>query len=143
MVLGSGIRDPGSGKNPFRIPDPGVKKAPDPGSGSATLAFCKEISSKNFAYVKLVSQFEICWAYKKKSFRSYLGLFLRKATTTQLRLSPDPNPDQDPASSWKNFFQDLLLSELKANRTCSVKQLKTQLACQSKRKMRTQLQNKV
>ncbi len=32
MVLGSGIRDPGSGKNPFRIPDPGVKKAPDPGS---------------------------------------------------------------------------------------------------------------
>ncbi len=31
--------DPGSEirKNPFRIPDPGVKKAPDPGSGSATL----------------------------------------------------------------------------------------------------------
>ncbi len=29
--------DPGSGKNLFRIPDPGVKKAPDPGSGSATL----------------------------------------------------------------------------------------------------------
>jgi hypothetical protein len=34
---GFGIRDPGSGKNLFRIPDPGVKKAPDPGSGSATL----------------------------------------------------------------------------------------------------------
>ncbi len=33
-----GIRDPGSGKNLFRIPDPGVKKAPDPGSGSATQA---------------------------------------------------------------------------------------------------------
>jgi hypothetical protein len=31
------IRDPGTGKNLFRIPDPGVKKAPDPGSGSATL----------------------------------------------------------------------------------------------------------
>jgi hypothetical protein len=30
MGLGSGIRDPGSGKNLFRIPDPGVKKAPDP-----------------------------------------------------------------------------------------------------------------
>jgi hypothetical protein len=29
---GSEIRDPGSGKNPFRITDPGVKKAPDPGS---------------------------------------------------------------------------------------------------------------
>ncbi len=38
MGSGSGIRDPGSGKNLFRIPDPGVKKAPDPGSGSATLA---------------------------------------------------------------------------------------------------------
>jgi hypothetical protein len=34
---GFGIRDPGSGKNLFRIPDPGVKKGPDPGSGSATL----------------------------------------------------------------------------------------------------------
>ncbi len=37
MGLGSGIRDSGSGKNLFWIPDPGVKKAPDPGSGSATL----------------------------------------------------------------------------------------------------------
>jgi hypothetical protein len=37
MGLGSGIRDPGSGKNLFRIPDPGVKKEPDP--GSATLLF--------------------------------------------------------------------------------------------------------
>ncbi len=35
MGLGSEIRDPK--KNLFRIPDPGVKKAPDPGSGSATL----------------------------------------------------------------------------------------------------------
>jgi hypothetical protein len=26
---------PGSGTNPFRIPDPGVKKEPYPGSGSA------------------------------------------------------------------------------------------------------------
>jgi hypothetical protein len=34
---GSEIRDPGSGKNSSRIPDPGGKKAPDPGSGSATL----------------------------------------------------------------------------------------------------------
>jgi hypothetical protein len=34
---GSGIRDPGAGKNLFWIPDPGVKKAPDPGSGSVTL----------------------------------------------------------------------------------------------------------
>jgi hypothetical protein len=38
------VWDPGSGKNLFRIPDPGVKKAPDPGSGSATLI----IMSKHF-----------------------------------------------------------------------------------------------
>ncbi len=31
------VWDPGSGKNLFRIPDPGIKKAPDPRSGSATL----------------------------------------------------------------------------------------------------------
>ena len=34
MSLGSGIRDPGSGINLFRIPDPGSRgqKAPNPGS---------------------------------------------------------------------------------------------------------------
>ncbi len=39
MGLGSGIRDPGSGKNLSPIPDLGVKRhrIPDPGSGSATL----------------------------------------------------------------------------------------------------------
>jgi hypothetical protein len=37
MGLGSGIRDPKSGIRKKPIPDPGVKKAPDPGSGSATL----------------------------------------------------------------------------------------------------------
>jgi hypothetical protein len=37
--LGSEIRDPGSLKNLFRFPDPGSRgqKAPNPGSGSATL----------------------------------------------------------------------------------------------------------
>jgi len=42
--LGTGIRDLGSEikKNLFQIPDPGVKKAPDPGSGSATLEFIKD-----------------------------------------------------------------------------------------------------
>jgi hypothetical protein len=34
---GLGIRDPRSGIRKKPIPDPGVKKAPDPGSGSATL----------------------------------------------------------------------------------------------------------
>ena len=47
---GSRIRDPGSGKNLFRIPDPdpGVKKAPDPGSGSATL-----VCFKIFAQIRI------------------------------------------------------------------------------------------
>ena len=31
------VWNPGSGKNLFRIQDPRIKKAPDPGSGSATL----------------------------------------------------------------------------------------------------------
>jgi hypothetical protein len=41
MGWGSGIRDLGSGKNLPWIPaqDPGVKKAPDPGSGSSALNF--------------------------------------------------------------------------------------------------------
>ena len=39
---GSEILDPRSKKNLFQIPDPGVKKAPDPGSGSATLEYIKD-----------------------------------------------------------------------------------------------------
>jgi hypothetical protein len=34
MGLGSGIRDLGLGKNLFRIPYPGIKKTPDPGSAT-------------------------------------------------------------------------------------------------------------
>ncbi len=43
MGLGSGIRR----KDLFQIPDPGVKKAPDPGSGSATLT---ETPNRNKKY---------------------------------------------------------------------------------------------
>ncbi len=38
------VWDPGSGKTIFRIPDPGVKKAPDP--GSATLLFIINTTTK-------------------------------------------------------------------------------------------------
>jgi hypothetical protein len=34
MLSNIWVWDPGSGKNLFRIPDPGVKKAPDPGSAT-------------------------------------------------------------------------------------------------------------
>jgi hypothetical protein len=38
-VPGSEIRDPEKTHSGSQIPDPGVKKAPDPGSGSATLVW--------------------------------------------------------------------------------------------------------
>ncbi len=41
MDLGSWIKDRGTGKNLFRIPDPGVKKAPDP-------QHCQFISDKDY-----------------------------------------------------------------------------------------------
>jgi hypothetical protein len=51
-----GIRDPRSGINPFRIPDPGVKKAPDPGSGSATLYSCLFIQGADYKLGQFLSQ---------------------------------------------------------------------------------------
>ena len=63
MVLGSGMRDPRSGKNLFRIPDLGVKKAPDPGSGSATLSS----STPPFLLLPRHSAFFfLCMFWKKK-----------------------------------------------------------------------------
>jgi hypothetical protein len=41
------VWDSGSGKHLFRIPDPEVKKAPDPGSGSATLNTDKKKSTSD------------------------------------------------------------------------------------------------
>jgi hypothetical protein len=58
---GSEIRNPGSGKNLFRIPDPGVKKAPDPGS---RIRIRNTASQMNFAN------------FKQKITISYFTLFL-------------------------------------------------------------------
>ncbi len=63
MGLGSGIREPGSGKNLFRIPDPGVKKALDPGSGSATLPLtisCCVVQDKGLTDVVLTIPCYLC-----------------------------------------------------------------------------------
>jgi hypothetical protein len=57
------VWDPGSGKNLFRIPDPGVKKAPDPGSGSATLL---EILSRRKNYRNARKDGEQTKAKKRK-----------------------------------------------------------------------------
>jgi hypothetical protein len=54
MGLGSGIRDPGSGKILFRIPDPGVKNAPDP--GSATLDSRVHKNNWEFLSARAISQ---------------------------------------------------------------------------------------
>jgi hypothetical protein len=55
-----GIRDTRSGKNTFRILDPGVKKEPDPGSGSTTPVYwkCKKliwINRDNPAVTKILA----------------------------------------------------------------------------------------
>jgi hypothetical protein len=53
--FGNGVRDPGSGKKLFRIsePGPGVKKAPNTGSGSATLPFTPQKLSLSSQKYKL------------------------------------------------------------------------------------------
>ncbi len=51
------VWDPGSGKNLFRIPDPGVKKAPDPGSGSATLLFFKVFKMPELPIFYLITSY--------------------------------------------------------------------------------------
>jgi hypothetical protein len=70
QTYGLGIRDPRSGIRKKPIPDPGVKKAPDPGSGSATL---EEFCLKNI-FVSIISA------------RSALNTFARKGKDT------DPGP---------------------------------------------------
>jgi hypothetical protein len=44
MGLGSEIRDPGSGKNLYRIPDPGVKKAQDRNSSVGETRLLVEVA---------------------------------------------------------------------------------------------------
>jgi hypothetical protein len=52
MALGSGLRDPEKTYSGSGIPDPGVKKAPDPGSGSATLARKTKIKNRRYQNFK-------------------------------------------------------------------------------------------
>jgi hypothetical protein len=51
---GSEVRDTGSRKNLFRIPDPGDKKAPDTGSGSATLLCTVWYCSVNLRTIRIL-----------------------------------------------------------------------------------------
>jgi hypothetical protein len=75
MGLGFGIRDPGSGKNLFRIMDPGVKKASDPGYGSAALLPTKQgvgkIKTWNKKNTTAFTDAEQDMVPTKQSFSSY------------------------------------------------------------------------
>jgi hypothetical protein len=68
------VWDPGSGKNLFRIPDPGVKKAPDPGSGSATLLSIRPQELRYIihyrAQVTLISGSYLPFSFMKKGLGS-------------------------------------------------------------------------
>ncbi len=54
---GSEIRDPEKTHSGSHIPDPGVKKAPDPGSGSATLIAGTEKYGVTGAYTRFKKSF--------------------------------------------------------------------------------------
>jgi hypothetical protein len=54
---GFGIRDPRSGIRKKPIPDPGVKKASDPGPGSATLPIKMSEVKIHFTSIFLIPQF--------------------------------------------------------------------------------------
>jgi hypothetical protein len=68
---GSEIRDPGSGKNLFRIPDPGVKKHPIPDPDSQ---HCLETHLLSFFVVFVASYWFIGWNLFKTVRRLFKGL---------------------------------------------------------------------
>jgi hypothetical protein len=81
--------DPDSDFLPTRIPDPGVKKIPDPGSESATL------STSIYCFIFLVSIKDRCHIFKTcildniLKFSGSLALHLVEMDT-----DPDPDPNQ-------------------------------------------------
>ncbi len=77
MVLGSGIRDPGSGKNLFRIPDPGVNKHPIPDPGSRirirNTAVDDDYWSNKAATIKQIKSFDKK-NYSKSNYYIYYNI---------------------------------------------------------------------
>jgi hypothetical protein len=62
------VWDSGSGKNIFRIQNPGVKKAPDPGSGSATLFSYRMKLFQTMPAVKQPGDLELLYHFKYQLF---------------------------------------------------------------------------
>ncbi len=58
MGLGSGIRDPEKNYSGSQIPDPGVKKAPDPGSATLEKKTC-DSGSRRMSHHEIVSRTRI------------------------------------------------------------------------------------
>jgi len=75
------VWDRGSGKNLFRIPDLGVKKAPDPGSGSAKLRSSVKYHSIFTSYYRYVSLEEF-----KKIYATVFHLFQISITRMERQL---------------------------------------------------------
>ena len=95
-----GIRDPWSGKNLFRIPDPGVKKAPDPGSATLRKFYLFQIRiGRNNVWFWA----EAAAAWRRRRYRQ-----IRVWDGSQSQVAPDPGmlvpdpvsgsfiPDPDP-----------------------------------------------
>jgi hypothetical protein len=93
---GFGIRDPTSRKNLFRIPDPGVRKAPDPGSGSATLGITNNTKQKGMVKKKfhdpvLLTELLNSWHLDIPNFLTKIPKKSLKPTGTRVTYSPKEN----------------------------------------------------
>ncbi len=89
MGLGSGIRDPrsgirdlGSGKNLFRIPDLGVKKAQDPGSRIRirNTDACDPAQKSNVQYLNSCYRIILCTVYKYLYTAPSTVIYINKCT---------------------------------------------------------------
>ncbi len=94
------VWDPGSGKNLFRIPDPGVKKAPDPGSGSATLVNILDrfVDVQRLSFPKIIILQGVLWIRIRIRIGSGFNGIPGSASGFEIRIririyNPFPYPD--------------------------------------------------
>jgi hypothetical protein len=80
MLSNIWVWDPGSEIRKKPIPDPGVKKAPDPGSGSATLLLTQKIVTK-LSKIWVWDQESEIWDSEK----TYSGFRGQKGTGSRIR----------------------------------------------------------
>jgi hypothetical protein len=88
--------DPGSGKNLFRIPDPGVKKAPDP--GSATLV------SRTEGLGFLLE----AWKFSLEAIQD--NVFGHQKPGSGLNPDPELDPSLGPDSTTTVLFRNMIVA---------------------------------